>query len=403
MNVTQTEKKYILQTYKRQPLVFKRASGKYLWDERGKRYLDFFTGISVCNLGHSNPAVVSAAEKQLRLMTHVSNHYYIPVQVELAKLLIEKSFKKGKVFFSNSGAEANECAIKLARKRGNSIRKGKNEIIVFENSFHGRTLATLAATGQKKFHKGFEPLPPGFKYAKFNDIKSVERLAGRQTCAIMVEPVLGEGGIYPADKNFLKGLRILCNRFNALLIFDEIQCGMGRTGKLFAYQYYNVEPDIITMAKSIANGLPLGVTLVRKKYEKVMTYGDHGSTFGGNPVSCAAAISTIKLIDDKMLSHVTEMGNYFRGKLDCLQSDYPEIIKEVRQIGLMAGLELQEKSKLTGGDIVLECAKKGLIINCTQQKILRFLPPFSVNSRNIDPVLKTLREAIVALQGDWIP
>ncbi|MFN3966308.1 MAG: aspartate aminotransferase family protein [Endomicrobiia bacterium] len=392
MNYFDLEKNYILQTYKRQKIVFTYGKGKYLWDDKGKKYLDFFSGLSVCNLGHSHPEIIKAVQNQIKKFFHTSNIYYIIPQIELAKLIIEKSFKKGKVFFSNSGAESNECAIKLARKYGS--KNGRFEIISFENSFHGRTLATLSATGQEKFHRGFTPLPPGFKYAKFNNIDSVKKLINKKTVAVIIEPVQGEGGVYPAEKNFLQQLREICNKNNLLLIFDEVQCGMGRTGKLFAYQYYEVEPDIITLAKSVANGLPLGVTIVKEKYSRIFEPGDHGSTFGGNPVSCASAIETINQIDNPgFLKNVSELGRYFIQKFIELKNEFSEKIKEVRGLGLMVGLELFDK----GSEIVEKCANAkpiGVVINCTQEKILRFLPPFIITKKDIDYVVKTLKKIL---------
>ncbi|MDI6641631.1 MAG: aspartate aminotransferase family protein [Elusimicrobiota bacterium] len=391
MNYFKLDQKYLLQTYKRQKIVFSYGKGKYLWDTDGKKYLDFFSGLSVCNLGHSHPKVISAVKNQLNKYTHVSNLYYIELQIKLAKLLIEKSFKSGKVFFSNSGAEANECAIKLAIKRAsNKAIKGKEkyEIISFKNSFHGRTLATLSATGQEKFHKGFKPLLSGFKFAEFNNIDSVRKLINKYTCAVIVEPVQGEGGVYPAEKNFLKGLREICNKHHLLLIFDEIQCGLSRTGSLFAYQHYNIEPDIVTLAKSISNGLPLGVTIVREKYADLFKVGDHGSTFGGNPVSCASAIEVVKLLSNKrLLQNVNSTGEYFFQKLLELKNKYPEIIKEVRGLGLMLGIELLDGNSRVGDWIVQSCAENkptGLIINCTQEKVLRFLPPLIITKADID-------------------
>ncbi|MFH2069809.1 MAG: aspartate aminotransferase family protein [Elusimicrobiota bacterium] len=438
-NLIRTEKKYILPTYKRQGIVFVRGKGKYLWDNRGKKYLDFFSGLSVCNLGHCPDAPVAAAAEQLKKLMHVSNIYYTLPQIELAEMLIRKSYGRGRVFLSNSGAEANECAIKLARKWGNksaggqqAIKRGdaagrgvrtksgsRYEIITFEGSFHGRTLATLTATGQKKFHRGFEPMPSGFKYARFNDIESVKRQINNKTVAVFIEPIQGEGGVYPAEKKFLSELRALCDVRGLLLIFDEIQCGMGRTGKLFAYQHYGVEPDVFTLAKSIANGLPLGVTVVKEKYADVLAPGDHGSTFGGNLVSCAAAIETIKLIsDDALLRNVSETGKYFAGTLIKLKNKFPEIIKEVRGAGFMLGMELLDGptdsgsldeeiasaaprndtspgiSQQPGNKIVNECALAGLIINCTQGNVLRFLPPLITDRTDVDRAIKILENIL---------
>ncbi|OGS27333.1 MAG: hypothetical protein A2297_08230 [Elusimicrobia bacterium RIFOXYB2_FULL_48_7] len=383
--VKELEKKYILQTYKRQEAVFTRAKDKYVWDETGRRYLDFFTGISVCNLGHSPESVVRAIRKQSEKLIHVSNHYYTRLQAELSRMLVEKSFGAGKVFLSNSGAEANECAIKIARKHGNN--KGAFEVISFNNSFHGRTMAALSATGQKKFHKYFNPFLKGFRFADFNDIDSVKKLVTPKTCGIIIEPVQGEGGVYAADKKFLQGLRSLCDKHKLLLIFDEIQCGLGRTGKLFAYRYFGVKPDVITLAKSIASGLPLGVTLVNEKYSGVLQYGDHGSTFGGCLVSCAAAIETLSLLDSrKVLANVVKTGRYLESRLSGLKRKYPCIIKEIRGLGLMLGLELN----IDGAKIVEECLHKGLIINCTQGKTLRFLPPFTINKKDVDSAVGIL-------------
>jgi acetylornithine/N-succinyldiaminopimelate aminotransferase len=384
--VIRQEKNYILQTYKRQNTVFVRGKGKYLWDSNGKRYLDFFAGLSVCNFGHCHPRIVRAAKAQLDRLVHVSNIYYMPAQVELASRLVKRSFGSGKVFFSNSGAEANECAIKFARKWGNAdSRRIRNEIIVFNNSFHGRTLATLAATGQKVFHKGFEPLVKGFKYAEFNDIGSVKKLLSPRTCAIMLEPVQGEGGVYPADRKFLAALRRICDERKLLLIFEEIQCGIGRTGSLFAYQGYGVRPDIITLAKSISNGLPLGATLVAEKYSGLIGAGDHGSTFGGNMVSCSAAVETLNLINAGLLKKISVLGKYFVQKLNSLKGKYP-FIREVRGRGYMIGVELD----IEGAGIVRACMEKGLVINCTQKKVLRFLPPFVIERTDIDRAVEIL-------------
>lgn len=384
MSIISEEKRYVLQTYKRLDLVLLKGRGKHVWDEKGKKYLDFFAGISVCNVGHCNPKVTAAIKKQVSTLIHASNHYYTEPQAELAAALIKATFP-GKVFFSNSGAEANECAIKLARKWG----KGKKfEVITFSDSFHGRTLATLAATGQDKFHKGFEPMPAGFARAKFNDLASVTRAVGPKTAAILVEPVQGEGGIYLATKEFLKGLRTICDRHGLLLIFDEVQSGMGRTGKLFAFQKYGVKPDVVTVAKSLAGGLPLGATIISKKAESALGFGDHGSTFGGNLVSCAAASAVLGLLTPSLLSSVSRTGAYFLAKLEGLKAKYPFVI-EARGAGLMLGIELD----LPGADIVQFCQEKGLLINCTQGRILRFLPPLIITKKDVDTAVNILEDA----------
>jgi len=371
-----------LKTYKKYNVVFVKGNGKYLYDDKGNKYLDFFSGLSVSNLGYQDKNLFNALIKQTKLLWHCSNLFYSLPQQKLAELLVKKTFP-GKVFFSNSGAEANECAIKLVRKYGS--KTNRYEIITFENSFHGRTIATLSATGQKKVQKGFEPLLQGFKYAKFNDINSVKKLINKNTVAIMIEPVQGEGGVIPAEQKFLKELRELCNKKNLVLIFDEIQTGFGRTGEFFAYQYYKVKPDIITLAKSIANGIPLGATVVDKKYSDVFDYGDHGSTFGGNLLACSVAVEVIKKIDEKLLAHVKEVGKYFYDKLLELKNKY-KFVKSVRGVGLMLGMELDFPCR----NVVEKCLQNGLVINVTQEKVLRFLPPLIIEKSDVDKVIKIL-------------
>ena len=389
MNTQQQENKYLMKTYKRYNVSVKKSKGQYVWDENGKKYLDFFSGISVCSFGHGNPAIISAIKKQLDLFVHCSNVYYSKPQVDVAKLLLEKSFKNGRVFLANTGAEANEGAIKIARKWGsdNPLKDGtkRYEIIAFKSSFHGRTLATLAATGQEKFHIPFKPLQQKFVFAEFNNIDSVKKLINKNTVAVMIELVQGEGGINIADKKFVKDLRKLCDDKNLLLICDEIQCGMARTGKTFAWQHYGIKPDIFTLAK----GLPLGAVVADKKVAEVFNYGDHGSTFGGNPVSCAAAVATLKLITPKLLKDVTDKSKYFVKKLNELKKKF-SCIKEVRSLGLLVGVELD----FAGKDIVEFCIAKGLLINCTQGNVLRFLPPFVITKKDIDKAIKILEDAI---------
>lgn len=393
MNTQQQENKYLMKTYKRYNVSVKKSKGQYVWDENGKKYLDFFSGISVCSFGHGNPAVISAIKKQLDLFVHCSNVYYSKPQVEVAKALLDKSFKNGRVFLANTGAEANEGAIKIARKWGSDhpLKDGtkRYEIIAFKNSFHGRTLATLAATGQEKFHVPFKPLQQKFVFAEFNNIDSVKKLINKNTVAVMIELVQGEGGINIADKKFVKDLRKLCDDKNLLLICDEIQCGLARTGKTFAWQHYGIKPDIFTLAKAIANGLPLGAVVADKKVAEVFNYGDHGSTFGGNPVSCAAAVATLKLITPKLLKDVTDKSKYFVKKLNELKKKF-SCIKEVRSLGLLVGVELD----FAGKDIVEFCIAKGLLINCTQGNILRFLPPFVITKKDIDKAIKILEDAL---------
>lgn len=390
-NIKQIEDKFFMHTYKRNDLAVKKAKNQFIWDDKGKKYLDFFAGISVCNLGHCNDAVIKAAKKQMDSYMHVSNLYYAAPQVELGAELVKRTFAGGRVFISNTGAEANECAIKLARKWGfqNPSKKGNRyEIIAFNNSFHGRTVMTLSATGQKKFHEYLKPLPEKFVFAEINDIDSVKKLINDKTVAIIIEPIQGEGGLFTATKKFLKDLRALCDKENLLLIFDEIQCGMGRTGKFYAFENYGIKPDIVTLAKSLANGLPLGATVAGKKCAEAFTYGDHGSTFGGNPVSCAAALAVLKIMNKSFLKNVAELSKYLNTKLEGLKKKYP-VIKEVRGMGLMTGMDLT----VSGKDIVAYCLNKGLIINCTHDTVIRLLPPLTITKKDIDSAIKILDAA----------
>ncbi len=377
------EKKYILQTYKRNPLLIVKGKDKFVWDDTGKKYLDMFSGLSVCNVGHSNPKVVSAITEQAKKYLHTSNLYYTEPQIKLAQQLIGLSFP-GKVFFSNSGAEANECAIKASRRMG----QGRYEIIAFNESFHGRTMGTISATGQEKFHKGFHPLLPGFVFADFNDLDSVKRLINKKTAAILVEPVQGEGGVNVGTKTFLKGLRQLADKHNLTLIFDEVQTGLGRTGKIFAFEHSSVKPDIVTLAKSLGGGLPIGATILSKKCENALGAGDHASTFGGNPVSCAAALAVLSLLDKKMLKHVQQLGEYFLEQLAGLIAKYP-FVKSARGTGLMIGLELD----FPGAGIVDYFRQQGVLINCTHNTVLRFLPPFTITRADVDLTVKLLDKA----------
>jgi predicted acetylornithine/succinylornithine family transaminase len=378
--------KYIASTYSRLPIVITKGNGCRVWDSDGKEYLDFVGGLAVCNLGHCHPNIVEAIKEQSNRLIHVSNLYYTEPQAELAKLLIENSFAD-KVFFCNSGAEANEAAIKLARKY--TKEKGKDdqpEIITMTNSFHGRTMATITATGQEKFHKGFEPLLPGFTYVPFNDIQAIEKAIDRKTCAILVEPIQGEGGVNCPSDNYLKGLRKICDNHGILLIFDEVQVGLGRTGTLFAYEGYGVKPDIMTLAKGLAGGVPIGAMLARKEVVESFSPGSHASTFGGNPVVTASALATINtILKNGILQNCIEVGEYFFKKLTQLKRQYP-FIKEVRGKGLIIGMELE----FDGGDIVKECMDRGVLINCTMGKTLRFLPPLIVTKGEVDKVIRVL-------------
>jgi acetylornithine/N-succinyldiaminopimelate aminotransferase len=375
-------------TYTRIPILLVRGKGAQVWDSNGREYLDFVAGIAVCNLGHCHPKVVQALEQQARQLIHCSNLYYIGPQVELARRLCEHSFGD-RVFFCNSGAEATEAAIKLARKYSQKhYGPERYEIITMENSFHGRTMGALSATGQKKFHQGFEPLLPGFTYCPFDDLEAVAQAIGTRTCAVMVEPIQGEGGVILPSPDYLKGLRKLCDQTRLLLIYDEVQVGMGRTGRLFAHEHYDVPPHIMTLAKSLANGVPIGALVATDEVAEAFAPGDHASTFGGNPLATAAGCSVIDaLVGDGILENCREMGNcLLQGLLD-LKERYA-FIKAVRGKGLMVGCELEFEGK----KIVERCMEKGVLINCTAGKVLRFIPPLIITKGEIDRLLKCLDE-----------
>jgi predicted acetylornithine/succinylornithine family transaminase len=379
---------YLFSTYNRYPIVLIRGEGSRVWDQDGREYLDFVSGIAVCNLGHCHPKIVESVITQARKLIHVSNLYHIKPQIELARLLVESSFAD-KVFFCNSGAEANEGAIKLARKYMRDTHgEERYEIIVMDNSFHGRTLATLTATGQNKMKEGFDPLVPGFKHVPFNDMEAIRQAVTDQTGAILVEPIQGEGGLnFPAE-NYLAQLRAFCDDNNILLIFDEVQVGMGRTGRLFAYEHYGIVPDIMTLAKALAGGLPIGAILARKEVARSFSPGTHASTFGGNPLVTAAGIASLTTLSDPtLLEHCGSMGSYFMDQLKGLKKKYPSI-QDVRGKGLLIGMELDR----SGADIINECLKKGVLINCVQEKVLRFIPPLIVTKEEVDRVVSTLDE-----------
>jgi acetylornithine/N-succinyldiaminopimelate aminotransferase len=370
-------------TYTRHPILLVRGKGTQVWDSTGKEYLDFVGGIAVCNLGHCHPKVVQALEEQAKELIHCSNLYYIGPQVELAQRLCEHSFG-ARVFFCNSGAEANEAAIKLARKYGD----GRYEIITMENSFHGRTMGALSATGQEKFRKGFEPLLPGFRYVPFDDLKAVEGAIGPQTGAVMVEPIQAEGGVILPSPDYLKGLRELCDRSGILLIYDEVQVGMGRTGKLFAYQHWDAPPHIMTLAKSLANGVPIGAMVATEEVAQAFSPGNHAATFGGNPLATRVGCVVIDtLLGDGILKNCQEMGAYLMEGLLDLKARY-SFIRDVRGIGLIIGVELAFEGK----EIVERCLERGFLINCTAGQVLRFLPPLIVAKGEIDRLLTVLDE-----------
>jgi acetylornithine/N-succinyldiaminopimelate aminotransferase len=376
-------------TYAQHPILLKRGEGMTVWDSTGKEYLDFVGGIAVCNLGHCHPKVVQALEEQAKQLIHCSNFYYIGPQVELARRLCEHCFGE-RVFFCNSGSEANEAAIKLARKYAKEryVDEGRYEIITMENSFHGRTMGALSATGQKKFHKGFEPLLPGFQYVPFDDLKAVEGAIGPQTCAVMVEPIQAEGGVNLPSPGYLKGLRELCDQTGIVLIYDEVQVGMGRTGKLFAYQHWNAPPHIMTLAKSLANGVPIGAMVATEEVAQAFSPGNHATTFGGNPLATSVGCIVIDtLLEGGILQNCQEMGTYLvKGLLD-LKARY-SFIRDVRGKGLMIGAELAFEGK----EIVDRCLERGFLINCTTDRVLRFIPPLIVTQDEINRLLSTLDE-----------
>ena len=386
--------KYIAQTYGRFPVALVSGKGTKVWDVDGKEYLDFVSGIAVCNLGHCPDAVVTAVQNQVKKLLHVSNLYHIEPQVELAEELVINSFAD-KAFFCNSGAEANEAAIKLVRKYFHDQGKEKNEIITMKQSFHGRTVATLSATGQSKMQKGFEPLLNGFKYVPFDDTVALKEAISSETCAVMVEPIQGEGGVNIPDVNYLKSLREICDNNDLLLILDEVQTAMGRTGRLFAYQHYNIEPDIMTLAKGLAGGIAIGAMLATDKVISAFKPGNHASTFGGNPLAAAAGLAAFKEFSNKkLLSHVEEMGTYFLNKLNDLKKRFP-FIKEVRGKGLMVAMEMDSPSS----EVVNYCMAKGFLINCIQEKILRFIPPLIVQKNEIDSLINILEQCFEEKSG----
>ncbi|HUV50497.1 MAG TPA: acetylornithine transaminase [Anaerolineae bacterium] len=384
--------KVIAKTYNRFPIVITRGKGCTVWDSEGKAYTDFVAGIAVCNLGHAHPAVSKALSDQANTLFHVSNLYYTVPQVELASWLVDNSFAD-RVFFCNSGAEANEAAIKLARKYFND--KGdlhRNRIIAMEKSFHGRTMATLSATGQDKIKQGFDPLLEGFDFVPFNDIDALKNKINTSTCAVIIEPVQGEGGVRCPDAEYLKDVRRLCDKTGVLLVFDEIQTGIGRTGKLFAYEHFGIKPDIMTLAKALANGLPIGAMLAKEHIAEAFGPGSHASTFGGTPVVTAASLEVVRtLVRERVIDHCLQVGAYFKERLLWLK-DRHDSITDVRGIGLLLGIKL----KTDAGPVVKKCMEKGFLINCVQGNILRFIPPLIIEKDEINSLIKCLDEILMA-------
>ena len=379
--------KYVMNTYGRLPIVIDRGEGCYVWDLDGKRYLDLVAGIAVNSLGHGHPAVVKAIQEQSEKLLHCSNLYWIENQVKLAKLLVEKS-GLGKAFFCNSGAEANEAAIKLARKWG----KGeKYHIITLKNSFHGRTLGSLAATAQEKYQRPFMPLPEGFSAVPLGDLDALEQAIRPETCAVMLEPIQGESGIHVPTQEYMQGVQAICRKHGILLILDEVQTGLGRTGKSFCFQNFGLEPDIVSLAKAIANGVPMGAIVAKTEVADCFQPGDHASTFGGTPIATTAGFAACSiLLDDDFLAGVREMGEYFRVQLRALGETHPGVIKEVRGMGLMIGCELTGSSKAVAAELL----KQGVLINSIGEHVLRLVPPLVISKAEIDEFIPQLEVAL---------
>ena len=385
--------KNIMNTYRRTPIALVRGKGALVEDAQGRQYLDFVAGIAVCNLGHAHPKVVKAVRKQAKDLMHVSNLYYTRPQAEVAALLTKNSFAD-KVFFCNSGAEANEAAIKLARKYAHeNLGPEKFELITMKDSFHGRTMATITATGQEKFQFGFTPLLDGFRYVPFNDPQALEAAITSRTCGIMLEPVQGEGGVIIPDEGYLERVREICDRHRLLMIVDEVQTGIGRTGKLFAYEYSGVKPDIMTLAKALGNGFPVGAMLATDEVARAFSPGNHASTFGGNPLAMAAVRATLKtILEDDILENCLETGAYFLEKLQQLKERH-DIITDVRGKGLMLACSLS----IEGAEIVTGCQEEGLLINCTGGKTLRFVPPLIITRQDVDKAVYILDDVMEGL------
>jgi acetylornithine/N-succinyldiaminopimelate aminotransferase len=381
--------RYIMSTYKRFPIVLTRGLGVHVWDSDGRCYLDLVAGIAVCALGHAHPAVVAAIKEQAENLFHVSNLYHIAPQILLARLLVENS-PFDKAFFCNSGAEANEAAIKLARKYASENMQGRYELITMQDSFHGRTLATVTATAQPRFHIGFAPLPEGFRYVPYNDLPALEAAVTEKTCGVLVEPIQGESGVVIPAPGYLQGVRRICDEKGLLMIADEVQTGIGRTGTLFACEHEDVIPDMITLAKALGNGFPIGALLAKEKIAAAFVPGSHGSTFGGNPLACSAAMATLEtILEEGILENCRKVGAYFLSRLGELKEKHARI-REVRGRGLILAVELT----VPGAEFVLKCMEKGLLINCTNGNVLRFVPPLILTRLDVDKAVGILDEAL---------
>lgn len=392
---------YIMHTYKRIPIVMVKGKGVFLWDNRGKKYIDFLGARGAANTGYSNPDIIKAVTSQTKKLILVTNDFYTTPQAELARLLVKHSFAE-QVFFCNSGAEANEGAIKLSRLY--SYKKygaGRYVIISATNSFHGRTYGALSATGQKKYQTGFEPLVPGFRQVKFNDIEEMDAAIGDDVCAVILEPIQGEGGIYPANNDYMKFIREKTKKKDILLIIDEVQVGLGRTGKLFAYEHFNIKPNIVTIAKSIAGGLPMGVILATKEVAKIFDYGTHGTTFGGSPLAAQAGIAALNyIIKHKLPQNARRLGNITLKYLFKIKNDFGDLIKDVRGMGLAIGVEFKDADITT--KIFQKSLEMGLITNVTNGNIIRFLPPLIISEHELKIGLEIFSNAIVKVASETI-
>lgn len=389
--VDETEK-YYLPVFGRYPLVLDHGKGCRLYDAEGNEYIDFLAGIAVNALGHAHPVLVNAIANQAAKLMHCSNLYYTEIQAKAVKVIAEVS-GFDRVFLANSGAEANEGALKLARKYGKQKATGKYRIITAVHSFHGRTMMTLTATGQPKYQHGYEPLPQGYEYVEYGDIAALEAAMGDDVCAVLLEPIQGEGGVHVPSDEYLRQARALCDKYDALLIFDEIQTGVGRTGKWFAYMHSGVKPDVLTFAKGIGGGFPMSGFAVEEKLAHVFKPGDHGSTFGGNPLACAAAYACLTAIKaENLVDKAAVQGTYFKGELEKLQQKYPDKVKEVRGRGLILGMELCKEGKA----VVESCLQEHVIVNCTAGNVIRLVPPLIVTKEEIDIVVAALDKALAA-------
>ncbi len=393
MGIIEDSESYLMSTYARLPVAFVRGEGVKLWDTDGKEYTDFIAGIAVAGLGHAHPGVAKAVGEQARTLMHTSNLFHIKPQVELAKWLCERSFAD-KVFFANSGTEANEAALKLARKWGAKNKEGAFEIISTKGSFHGRTMFSLSVTGQEKVRKGFEPLVPGVTLVPYDDPAAVESVITPKTAAVMVEPVQGEGGVRAPGEGYLESLRSICDENRVLLIFDEIQTGMGRLGELFGHQRWGVSPDVMTLAKALGNGFPVGAVLATNEAAAALGPGSHAATFGGNFLACAAGLAVAAEFEDgSLLEHVRETGKYFRQKLTGLSREH-DCVSEVRGMGLLLGLVLDRPGK----EAVTHCLSRGMVINCTAETVLRFAPPLIIEKGHIDSLMPVLDQALSGIE-----